>query len=543
MPAKSPHTVRGLQEENHRLRAQVAQLEDRLDHLTADQNLAGEVRDAARDLADLRLLHELAQSVVSDVVLITNVSGRLTYVSPNVHILFGYSRTDVEHQGHIGFLLPDNLFNRDVLEERGEIANIECHVRDSVGRRRELLVSVRHIELSERGILYTCRDVTERKRIEAQLECLQATFDRKVEERTFELRKSREEFRRLVEGLQDEYIFYSTGIDGIITYVSPSVYSILGYPPDQVVGHNWREFVDQESPAYPEVERIERLRLAGLPTPMYEVEVRHASGETRHFEVRDGPVRDAEGRVYASEGICKDITQRRRAEQELRRHRAKLEQLVSERTADLTEACQRLSASQLRYRSVVEDSPDFIVRWQGDGVCVLVNHAYCRYTGLTEEELIGRSFFEPIREPDRERLAAKLNTVSPQEPVVDIELQANLPDGRIVWQRWSNRALFNEQGGLVEFQSVGCDITHRRLTEETDLARAVAQAQLKVLTSREREVLHLVVAGAANKVIASRLNVSIKTVEKHRASVMRKLGVRSVVDLVRLALLAKDSES
>ena len=49
--------------------------------------------------------------------------------------------------------------------------------------------------------------------------------------------------------------------------------------------------------------------------------------------------------------------------------------------------------------------------------------------------------------------------------------------------------------------------------------------------------MRLVVAGNANKVIARKLDLSIKTIEKHRSSVMRKLQVKSVPDLVKLAML------
>lgn len=59
---------------------------------------------------------------------------------------------------------------------------------------------------------------------------------------------------------------------------------------------------------------------------------------------------------------------------------------------------------------------------------------------------------------------------------------------------------------------------------------------LEQLTAREREVLRLVVAGLPNKLIARQLDVSTRTVETHRASLMRKLHVASVAGLVALAL-------
>lgn len=60
---------------------------------------------------------------------------------------------------------------------------------------------------------------------------------------------------------------------------------------------------------------------------------------------------------------------------------------------------------------------------------------------------------------------------------------------------------------------------------------------LTLLTERQREVMDLVVAGKANKQTAHILGLSEKTVERHRANLMRRLGVRNVVDLVRLHLL------
>ncbi|MBY0337908.1 MAG: response regulator [Acetobacteraceae bacterium] len=65
-----------------------------------------------------------------------------------------------------------------------------------------------------------------------------------------------------------------------------------------------------------------------------------------------------------------------------------------------------------------------------------------------------------------------------------------------------------------------------------------ARARLALLTPREREVLDLLVAGDANKVVARRLGISPRTVETHRASIMEKLGSRSFAETVRLALRA-----
>jgi len=74
-----------------------------------------------------------------------------------------------------------------------------------------------------------------------------------------------------------------------------------------------------------------------------------------------------------------------------------------------------------------------------------------------------------------------------------------------------------------------------RATQERRRANTERLAQL---TQREREVLELVVAGRMNREIAENLDISIKTVEAHRAKIMEKLEVHSVAELVQATLAA-----
>jgi len=62
------------------------------------------------------------------------------------------------------------------------------------------------------------------------------------------------------------------------------------------------------------------------------------------------------------------------------------------------------------------------------------------------------------------------------------------------------------------------------------------ESLLAKLTTREAQVLERIVAGRLNKQIADDLNISIKTVEAHRANIMEKLGAKTVADLLRIAL-------
>ena len=73
-------------------------------------------------------------------------------------------------------------------------------------------------------------------------------------------------------------------------------------------------------------------------------------------------------------------------------------------------------------------------------------------------------------------------------------------------------------------------------TRERHERRRVYGARLAQLTQREREVLELVVAGRMNREVAEKLDISIKTVEAHRANIMEKLEVDSVAELVQAKL-------
>lgn len=147
------------------------------------------------------------------------------------------------------------------------------------------------------------------------------------------------------------------------------------------------------------------------------------------------------------------------------------DQLAAE-IAERQRAEQALRESQERYRRVVEDQTEFLVRWKPDGTRTFVNESYCRYFGKTREELIGSNFMLQVAEEDRERVRRKIASMTPVNAVQTDEHRVILPDGRIGWNEWTDRALFDEQGRLVEFQSVGRDITERkRLQEELLEAR------------------------------------------------------------------------
>jgi PAS domain S-box-containing protein len=101
-----------------------------------------------------------------------------------------------------------------------------------------------------------------------------------------------------------------------------------------------------------------------------------------------------------------------------------------------------------------------------DGTHVFVNSAYARYFGKERDELIGHIFRADTFPDDREKVRQFFATLTPEHPVDFIEHRIVMKNGEVRWQRWSDRAIFDKNGKLVEYQSVGRDITEQKQTEQ-----------------------------------------------------------------------------
>lgn len=126
--------------------------------------------------------------------------------------------------------------------------------------------------------------------------------------------------------------------------------------------------------------------------------------------------------------------------------------------------------AEQRYRAVVEDQTELICRWLPDGTLTFVNGAYCRYFQKSPEELLGKSFMPLIPEEDQAKVEQAIAQLSPDNPLVTYSHRVYAPDGSIRWMEWTDRALYDAKGNLVELQSVGRDITKQKYAEE-ELAR------------------------------------------------------------------------
>jgi PAS domain S-box-containing protein len=126
-----------------------------------------------------------------------------------------------------------------------------------------------------------------------------------------------------------------------------------------------------------------------------------------------------------------------------------------------------LRDSEVRYRAIVETQTELVCRNLPDTTLTFVNEAYCRHFGRTREQLIGRSFLELLPRSAWETVRSRLRGLSRATPTMIHEHEVLLPNGKVGWHQWSNTAIFDRQGRVIEIQGIGRDITALKLIERT----------------------------------------------------------------------------
>ncbi|WP_071187537.1 PAS domain S-box protein [Trichormus sp. NMC-1] len=130
---------------------------------------------------------------------------------------------------------------------------------------------------------------------------------------------------------------------------------------------------------------------------------------------------------------------------------------ISKEITELKKAQAALHASRDRYRAIVQDQTELIIRYQPDGTTTFVNEAFCRYFKRSPEELLAHNFYPVIFEEDKDYVAQLINSMSRENPTVLIENRVMVGE-EIRWTQWINLMIFDEQEEFVEFQAVGRDI-------------------------------------------------------------------------------------
>jgi PAS domain S-box-containing protein len=280
-----------------------------------------------------------------------------------------------------------------------------------------------------------------------------------------------------------------------ITYANDMTTILLDLPNDKIVGHDFREFLDEESIRIVGNNYIRRQRGENPPS-RYEFNIVTPRDEKRRVEISSTMLRDARGKLRTV-GQCLDVTERRRAEDGLRKAQEDLESRVIERTAELTNANTLLETeiirrekvelalrrSETKYRHLVDSGNTIILEMDTQGRIAFFNQFAERFFGFTQTEIIGKSVIGTIV-PPRDSSNADLeemirNIVHHPEDFRLNENENMKKNGERVWVVWTNQPVFDESGQLREVLCVGIDRSEQKKSEQLLAAQALQQAAIE----------------------------------------------------------------
>ena len=138
-------------------------------------------------------------------------------------------------------------------------------------------------------------------------------------------------------------------------------------------------------------------------------------------------------------------------------------------------ADERVQRSENRYRFLVEEQNDLVVRFGADGVLSYASPTYCRLFGKTEDELLGSSFVPLIHPEDRESVGESLDSLKYPPHKSEHDERALTAHGWR-WLSWSARGVVDSDGNVESIVSVGRDISDRKELEGQQLQTRVTES-------------------------------------------------------------------
>jgi PAS domain S-box-containing protein len=362
-----------------------------------------------------------------DIVALLNADATVKYISPSVEKMTGYEPEELKDKYIFDFIHPDDIESllSDFLkgiEVPGFIQKREFRYRHKEGSWHSLETTGINLldDPAVAAVILTGRDVTDRKRMEIAL------------------KDSEEKYRALIESQavgisevdrQDRFIF-----------ANQAAHSIFGVPLGGLIGRSLEEFTDEEN--YALIQGQTKLRETGIQNT-YDVVIIRSDRERRTLRVAASPRLDEDGKLTAIMAVFSDITERKRAEEELRE-------------------------SEERYRLMYDHLGEAIFTYAPDLTLIGINKRACELCGYNEEELLGRNVLEVgILHPDDFRETEfDLQSLFSEGKTITDELRFTRKDGSVLICEVTGAALHDQEGNIIAITNVARDITESKEAEE-----------------------------------------------------------------------------
>jgi PAS domain S-box-containing protein len=283
------------------------------------------------------------------------------------------------------------------------------------------------------------------------------TLQKRMEEA---LRESEERFHAIFDLAQDA--IYIKNRDLVYTHVNPIVEKQNNRPAAEIIGKTVDDLFDFDPEAAAQTTAIDLRVLAG--EVIEQIVTKPTGGIPRTFHSIKVPIRDKSGEIIGLCGFARDVTERQRAEDELRE-------------------------SEERYRALVDNSPVgiFVMEVEG-GRYIFSNPAGAQLLSLASpDEIVGMPALEPIAPIDRARIRRSVE-VSPREIIPPMEITLNRSDGTSIIAE--STAVPIKLKGKTAVLIITQNITERKLAQEQALALEMERQRSQVLTEFIQNASH-----------------------------------------------------
>jgi len=396
-----------------------------------------EKKRAAEALKENEFRYRLLAENVSDFIWAADRNLRLTYVSPGVTRLLGYTPEELMAQKKKDRLNPDSVahiwkvYTQELAKEKKEpkeqpqpqILVLEYRRKDGSTFWAES--RVKPVFDSEGNIAFLVgitQDISDRKKAGE------------------DLRESERRYRLLAENATD--VIWTTDMNLRLTYVSPAVTRLRGYTPEEVMAEPTEKAYSPDSWAliqklYAE-ELIEEKKDARNLSRTRTLELQHRckDGSFVWAETKISAIRDAEGNIVEILGVTRDISERKEAEQSLRE---------SEKTI----------------RALLDGIPAAEILIDTQGTVLATNRSFDRIYGKDGKPLVGRDLRDLIAPEEYEFNLPKVNEViRTGKPVFFDDPQRGL------WLEKAFYPILDEKGQVTRIACYGRDVSKRKKAEE-----------------------------------------------------------------------------
>ena len=253
-----------------------------------------------------------------------------------------------------------------------------------------------------------------------------------------ELRESREKYKLLADNMTDLVALYSP--EGILEYISPSISRILGYDAESLIGGDPSPYI------YPEdLSVMNKMLQKELDdgTDFFSAEYRllHADGRWVHFSTNRKLIRNADGEVTHILANCRDITDKIRSEEAIKK-------------------------SEAHYRMLADNILDLVALHNTNGEFEYVSPSALTVLGYRPEELMGINPFELINREDAANLLPKNRNKAKDglDTFID-EFRILHKNGHWVYFETTTKIIRDSNNNPVKFLSTSRDITEWKLAQ------------------------------------------------------------------------------